>query len=534
MDEPKALSPLTEALVHVYEKDHLEEYGGSEKIRVSRTVSAAAFLLEKVRNSVEFRDEHLVRRAAIERIIRRRLLFNTKGEDIARLLIRELIWAKYLPSGSIPETAVGNIQESIDKYLGLRKELLAHVTAHEHKLYSDWLLEVLSCEIEERLSVTIEREAFINYIYQLMLPTITINGKRDEERNLQVYIAVSKAFAKSDVPLLRYQLLKLYLPGIEQQGDDVIPSLLPKISKIITSIEGQLKHPVGSRLYLYIRKQIPPFLILKDVFDEHKHDVSKILTEREKLKEAVWHICSLRYNETGKRLRRIAIRSVVYILITKMAFAILVEVPADRYLEGSVNAIPLAINVLFPPILMFLITLAVSAPGESNTKRIFSRIVELIKTTPDENSHGKPINFASEKTTLRPLLTFMFTLIYGTAFMATFGAIFVLLDQVHFNVVSKLIFMFFLSVIMFFGFRARQTAREYYYGEREGLLSPIFDFLLIPILRVGQWLSDEVTGGIANIFAFIFDFFLELPLKSMFEILEEWFSFLRNKREEIS
>jgi len=41
------------------------------KIEVSQTVSFFALVYEKMRNAVEFRDDHLILRAAIERILKR-------------------------------------------------------------------------------------------------------------------------------------------------------------------------------------------------------------------------------------------------------------------------------------------------------------------------------------------------------------------------------------------------------------------------------------------------------------------------------
>jgi len=46
------------------------------KIEVSQTVSFFALVYEKMRNAVEFRDDHLILRAAIERILKRRLAIN--------------------------------------------------------------------------------------------------------------------------------------------------------------------------------------------------------------------------------------------------------------------------------------------------------------------------------------------------------------------------------------------------------------------------------------------------------------------------
>src|SRR5688572_17968529 len=65
------------------------------RIDVSQTVSFFALAYERVRNAVEYRESHLIRRAAIERILKRRLSLNPQGEGEAENLVRELLWARY-------------------------------------------------------------------------------------------------------------------------------------------------------------------------------------------------------------------------------------------------------------------------------------------------------------------------------------------------------------------------------------------------------------------------------------------------------
>ena len=50
-------------------------------LSVSQTVSFFALVYEKVRNAVEFREDHLVLRAAIERVLRRRFSLNPEGRS---------------------------------------------------------------------------------------------------------------------------------------------------------------------------------------------------------------------------------------------------------------------------------------------------------------------------------------------------------------------------------------------------------------------------------------------------------------------
>jgi hypothetical protein len=49
---------------------------------------------------------------------------------------------------------------------------------------------------------------------------------------------------------------------------------------------------------------------------------------------------------------------------------------------------------------------------------------------------------------------------------------------------------------------------------------------------LGQWLNGEILTKF-NVFLFVFDFIIEMPLKAIVEVIDEWMRFVRLKKEEI-
>ena len=93
-------------------------------------------------------------------------------------------------------------------------------------------------------------------------------------------------------------------------------------------------------------------------------------------------------------------------------------------------------------------------------------------------------------------------------------------------------FLFFLSLVSFFAFRIRLNAREYFVvDDKVTLRHSIIDFFSIPILRAGRWLSLSISR--INIFLFFFDFIFEAPYKIFLSLLEEWFAFAKEKKDEL-
>ena len=116
-------------------------------------------------------------------------------------------------------------------------------------------------------------------------------------------------------------------------------------------------------------------------------------------------------------------------------------------------------------------------------------------------------------------------------FILSFGIIFYGLSLLNYSIASEIIFIFFLSLVLFFGYRIRKTGKEYVVSDKESIFTPVADFFILPILNVGKVLSAEISK--LNFLVAILDFFIEAPFKAIFEIFEEWFSFIRRKKEEI-
>jgi len=117
-------------------------------------------------------------------------------------------------------------------------------------------------------------------------------------------------------------------------------------------------------------------------------------------------------------------------------------------------------------------------------------------------------------------------------FVAVYTAIGWALASLGFHGLSIALFLFFLSLVTFFGIRIRSSARDVVASDaRSGIVGTTFDMLMLPIVRAGAWLSNRVAK--INVFIYFFDFIIEAPLKVAIEFIESWLAFIREKKEEI-
>ena len=119
MDQ-KQLSSLAHALINALVGKEIKETEG--KISVNPLVSKVASWYEKLRNAMDYREEEVVLRAAIERILKRRLMMAGSGKKIGEPLVRELIWARYFKENTITQSDIDKVTLIIDLYLTLKPQ----------------------------------------------------------------------------------------------------------------------------------------------------------------------------------------------------------------------------------------------------------------------------------------------------------------------------------------------------------------------------------------------------------------------------
>ncbi|PIV09058.1 hypothetical protein COS51_05030 [Candidatus Roizmanbacteria bacterium CG03_land_8_20_14_0_80_36_21] len=501
------------------------------KISVSQTVSFFALAYEKVRNAVEYREDHQIRRAAIERIMRRLLTLNPTGKDVADGLIRELLWARYFDADSLGSQDIDSIQKIIDKYIFLLQLLIVGRTGSQREFLYRFLIDLLTCEIEENLnpSGSQKNANYTFFIYQVLRNKIKLEGVSEDQKNAFFLAALERTFRRSDRSYQRYHLFITFYQPISSFSTEELKDFSNKLPIIFDKIDLMVKNPFVDHLSRFIKKQLPAFLILFSIIKDKYAHIEKIISNKKELWSEVELTCRQKYQGIKAKMTGLAIRSFIYIFFTKMLFALILEFPLSKYFYGEVNYESIVINTLFPPALMLFIIAFFTMPGADNTTKIFQRIVEIIDA---DRSFETSIAFVRKKPRERkPILIFGFTIFYSLTFIITLFLIFEILNLLNFNLISQAIFLFFISVVTFFSYRIKQIVNEYYLSEKESILSPLFDFFFMPILSLGKFFSQEIAK--LNFFIFIFDFLIEAPFKFIFEIVEEWISFVKKRKEEI-
>lgn len=522
-----ALAPFTERFLATRDKEATRDERGAEPtIRVSDVLGSIAHLYERIRNVVEYKGEHVLRRNAIERIFKR-LMWERAGHDterIAMVLLRELIWARYLPNDSVPKSKIKAVGKIINKYLYLLG-LLTSVSNSDR----EWVWGVASCEIEEALDPA-SREPYVILMFEWFKAHFDWNDEAvsQHEKEIQLYLAIHRALAKSDAEIMRYHLLLKEFPQWRTVNEAEVTQFAGKFFSLKREIETHLSFADLLTLFRVVQKHVAPFEIFKSVAAGEGTGLRLLLSNEPLFISRVREVCEGKYRQIQNKVNRGIVRSIIYIFVTKVLFALAIEIPYELYRFGTLTYLPLGINIVVPPSMMWLIGLTIKAPGEANTQRIISRLKTIVYTS---GQVGKT-NFSVIRVRSNSLLHSVFAGLYLLLFFLVFGVISYLLLQLHYTWVGLFIFFAFLSLVLLFGFRVRFTASELSVtSEREGLLGYLFNNFTLPFLSTGVYLSKGLAR--INFLTIVLDFLIEAPLKTIIEVIEEWTSFIREKREEV-
>ena len=518
------LSRLANLLITSFEREEIKNQTKTG-INVNRFVSEIATWYEKFRNAMDYREEEVVRRAAIERILKRRLVFGGSGEKTASHLMRELLWARYFPDASISEEEVKKVAHIIDLYLALRESLLTR--QKDIKVQVDTLIyQLLSSHLEIMLNKNKDVELISNFIFHLLRERVNIKDDTRETRDIQVFIAVRRAFAKDDIAFLRFHLFEQYFGKMSGEN---IHKIAENFLKGYLELERQINYPLKERIISYVKKQLPPFLILASILRKQRGGIRGLIGNSSEFQNSVFSVSEGRYKTISSKVRTAIVRSVIFILLTKFAFAFSVEATYDNIFLGHVAWNSLVINIVVPPFIMVIASLFIRTPDQNNTKRIYDKIMSILYI--DNPELDRPLIISLKPDKRHPVLNLIFTLLWWAGFIVSFGLIIYVLNRLQFSLASQGIFIFFMAIISFFTYRISQTASSYTVPIRQSFFAPIMDFFFMPIIKVGRRFTEGLSQ--INVFIYVFDYLIETPFKEIFGFLEQWFFFLQTKREEM-
>lgn len=523
----KVLAPESEKFL----KGFLETFLGNQKYLTkekSSEINSAALIYEKIRVAMEYQEDHLIFKNAIARILRRRytLVPGIKSETLTADLMRELSWANYVNPETLDKDIWSKIGIIVERYLAILNNLSCGIYSKLdlQKKIIDWM----ACEIEEYIKPKEENEILINYASSILEKNLIPNSPKvtPEDNDILVKITVYNLLFKPDLALVEYYLINKVYPDFRKFTSLEAKKFGMSFEPYYNKIGRYLNHPLRAYYVRHVKKFIPPFMVLRATLSSGNFLSENVLQAPGALESETMETYRAMISSARAKVFRGTIRALIFILITKITLAFIVEVPYDRYFTGGIHYLSLFVNILTPPILMFIAGTFIKSPPPKNAKFVAEAVSRILY---EDIVGEKKFNLIPKRNN-RSFA--MFNLFYGLLNLAILAGVIWLLLVLDFNLVSIILFFFFISIVSFFSFRIRNIALELAMQRAsDDAITSTIEVLFLPFIKIGKYISSKFA--LFNPTMMLVDFLIEAPLKTIIRILNYWRRFVNAKKEEM-
>ncbi len=510
---------LVQRLMQIRQQDseRSQQTMHAEKVHVVGVGGAVTAAYEQLRNAAANTEEHLLLQNAIRRFYRQ-LFITRDSATILRSgneLAVELTLAGYIPNDQLDKNQIEAISQLATRYYAAYEHILNQPNIHVSRA-NVWTLDVLAVEIESIINDHARRNAFVEFAHTELSSQINesvIGEKSVDDFGAALYVAIHYALLKSDDATIRTVLLGRY--HVEPGSIEQYLTINQHLDKLLgSSYVDKLKHVVD--------RLGAPLRILRHMIDE-RTDIDTLLPRRQSFLEEYEKQVVAEYELVGKRINRAIIRSVIFLIITKFLIGIAIEVPYDLWAHGAILMVPLAINLLFPPLYMLALRATHTLPSYANTAALVDRIDSML--------YGDKIVLSKSAISGRTYSK-TFSLIYVLIGLIVFSGVIYLLLKLNFSFVHIAIFFVFLSAASFLGFRLSRLIRELeVVKSTSNGMTFVRDILYLPFVVVGQWMSDKYSR--VNIVTIVLDMLIELPLKTILRLIRQWGAFIDDRKDRL-
>jgi hypothetical protein len=423
--QPLPLSPAAEHL-----REELVQAGQTHpesgpKYHVAGMGAVFYFAYEQLRNAAEYREHHLLLRAAINRYLARYVRLD-HFEPAASELITELTQAGYLKNDSVSLATVTEIDRLLENYALMYRTL--HATRRINRgATAQWFYAIAAVKIETLIAPDPVTPVVMQFAYDHFLEAIDRDasiGKLkpdDQHYRVAMYCAVQRALFKSDLATIRYYCVTTSLPDLMHTPIEHFIEL----NMLITELH---QAPLTNHLFRLINRYGAPMRILREVI--LSSDASAVLPNRSKLLEVVRLTCGMQYQAVHDKLRSRVGKTILFVLITKTLVGVAIEVPYDLAVAGAVQWKALVANIAFPVLYLTGFSASITTPSKQNTELVTSYIDRILY-----DGAGAPVQYRPRRRVSKRSLNAIFNVIYALGFLLSLALLLWCLKSLGFNIV---------------------------------------------------------------------------------------------------
>ncbi len=514
-------------------------------IHVDEIASHIAKFYEQIRKVIDWKEDNALRRSAIERSLKRTLFPKLTGVSaradidtyrIAYSVTADLIRGGHLPNDEIPEEQVTLVDQVLKKYLYIQQHARfpgAELIPLKRQInFTYFIIDLAAVEIEEILTNPIQERVLLASMTQTLTDRIRIKPEgsvTDEEKKTHVFIAASRTLFDLDDNYIIAQLLKFTY----QEWMNPPPELLDKLAGDIPSVwleSGKvLEHPVSRQLYTICERIDTVYMLIGDVMDkykEHPRKLKAIFSDKTQLSTEITAAYDKRYTSLKGRLFRLAVFSTLSVFLSNWVTFFIVEVPLAAIFYEGFNAFTAIIDFVVPTTVMFILVSIIRPPPAENIKSVLTAVYQFVY-----GDEKKKLYDAYIKRRRNRWFTLTAVMLYLIMMFGVLGGVGYIFYIARLPVTSVIFDTFTIALTFFAAVGIRNKSKELSVDDKTPVWEFFLDMLSVPIARIGAILAAKWKEY--NIIAILFTFLIETPMVVVFDFIENWSQYLKDRRAEL-
>jgi len=538
--------PLREEISLVakyYAQEIIDKQEKESKIHIDEIASGVAKFYEQIRKIIDWKDDNALRRGAIERILKRRLLPKmitgsfTQDDSLhlAQTMTEELIRGGHLPNHEVPRSRVEVVSDSLNKYLYFLEYSIRSYGITNVKKVNEvtiFLIEIASCEIEEVLTRPAKEYGIMEVMSKIMNERIKVEPenilKKDAKLDL-IRVSVQRKLYHLDDNYIVYMYLRRKYPNWDHFSQEELKEFAQNLESIQKSSEEYINSKICKKFDEIISQYSAVFVLLDDVFDDLKDSpksIEKNINDKSLLLSLITDNYNKRRDTLKRTLRNSAIFSTLSVFLSNWVTFYLIEVPVARLFYEEFNLLATIVDFLLPALVMFLLVIFIKPPKEDNLDKVLKASEDLLYDHPKYEIYE--IKLEENTSPVGKLVISSFYIISTILLFVGIGFLFYVAKLPMTSVVYD---TFTIAVTFSAALAVRNKSKELQVGESGKFGEFLFDIFTVPVAKVGTFLSSKWKEY--NVVAIFTNYLVEVPIVAILNFIELWSKFIKERKAEI-
>ncbi|MEA2092398.1 MAG: hypothetical protein U9P61_00230 [Patescibacteria group bacterium] len=510
------ISPLTQKII----KDFFREKKSSKKkddyfVKIERTPKNNIFR-NKIIEKLEKGEERALRRQVVTSFLQKRLsnkdFLQTNPKSNARLLFSEVISSGYLSKNKIRNLKFQKVSIILEKYCYLLKH-----SPNQRNSFKRWITKVASCELEEVIWSGKEEKIFTSYMARSLMEEAEIESNSKKVNSIFLFCISSKKaiFKGVDLPVFSYYFMKDKYPFWSEASEKDLEKVITIINKDKEEAEKEFRSTAYKKVFLFCKKNVLPFLLIKDLFNENSRKIKEVLSDPQETEKQVKKI----YEKRKKEAEKITYFSGVILASLLFIFNLSLFSFTIDYFDSLVG-------IFLLPFLVLLITVTTALPLDKNKNKVLLKIIDTVYKKEDKEK--RKISLKRHKKSV----VFAINMFYSSFFVVLMALFIFLLFIVEMKTVHSFAFFFTLLLSSFLMVKIRKKTKNLFVIEKkEKMIEVILDALSFPLIKTEKAL--EINEKKCHPAFILTEALIKIRKKDIIDLFNSWKLRLRQKKEKI-